>query len=369
MSTFQNNAVCPAILVGIEEIIYQNQLPDLVTPIGFAQALLDPTNRGKDTVVQNVDGGEGHPKVVRIKRKQPAASGESTTSKTCVSGVAKPYFEDTFTVNMYRQMVKHIDEATLRTFCEASSALTPVPGGMFSDNGKNIGALNIMNDLLYDLLLDMDGLRLDINADLLAAYAVHVGDFVGGSLLQQYEVYRAVDATAAPKGSVTLDGFNKFKRDMNRTTLNGQPILFGEGNLDLAMRSLNFGCCNTGGTDFGKMNGNPGMKYYTDFQAGAALGGANVAGVILPGMAQFASYSEYVGSFDKIGTMERGTMRDPKFPGITYDIRFLPNECGEYYDLFVGLHFDLYVAPINLFKSADRRANVNGTFRAEFLSA
>lgn len=363
MSITQANAVCPAILVGIEEILTKNKLADLMTPVGLTQALLDPTNRNPETVVQNVDAGAGHPKSVRIKRKQPAAAGESSTSKNCTTGSETPWLEDNFTVNQYRQKTIHVTEATVRTLCDSSSALVPVPGGSFRDNKANAGPLSVISQIVEDLLLQLDGLRLDINNDLLTSWALAYGAYQGGGTSKNFSMYRSTDTAAGFLGAPILDGFVQMRREISRTTLNGEPIIFGEGILDLAVQSLNYGCCNIAGNDFGKMAGSPGFKYYKDFQAGTALGNANAFGAFLPGMAQFASYNEYVGGFTTIGVMERGLMPDPKLPGIMYDIRFLPNECGEYYDLFVGLHFDLYTAPTNLFKTGDRRTGINGNFK------
>jgi hypothetical protein len=368
MSVSQNNAVCPAILVGLEEIITQNQLENLSTPVGFAQSLVDPLNREPNSIVQTVDAGAGHPKTVRVKRKQPAAAGESQTTKDCNPGTEKPWFEDIFTVNQYRQKTVHMTEATVRTLCDAASSLKVIPGTKMIDhaNPSNSGALSEMSQIVQDLMLELDGLRLDINRDLLNSASMHIGKWQDGTTEKSFNIYRSNDASGLPVGSPVLDGFNRFKREIKRTTLKGTPFLVGEGLFDLANSSLSYGCCNLGGTDFGQMNGNPGYKYYTDYQAGTVFANPDSMFAYLPGMMQFASYNEYVGSFGKIGVMDRGTMPDPFLPGISYDLRFLPNECGEYYDLFVELHFDLYAAPTNLFKSGDRRNGVNGVFKPTF---
>lgn len=367
MSLTQNNAVCPAILVGIEEIMNTNAPAGLITPIGAIQALFDPANRQPNTVVQTVNAELGHPKTVRIKRKQRATKDDTTTTKDCEPGTEKPYFEDVFTVNQYRQHVIHVTEATVRRLCDAYSKYVTVPVKSRDTDGTAIANKQIMREIVDELMMDFDALRLAINDDILASMALNFGTFVGGDASKTYTVRRGADAAAGGIGSPVLDGFTKMKQDLARTTFGGTPIIFGEGIFDLANEALKYGCCNSGGTNFGEMAGNPGFKYYKDFAAGAAFGDANAAGIFLPGAMQFASYNEYVADFARpIGVMSRGTMPDPKIPGLVYDMRFLPNECGEYYDLFIELYFDLYTAPTNLFKTGDRLDGVNGFFKAIF---
>jgi hypothetical protein len=213
--------------------------------------------------------------------------------------------------------------------------------------------------------IDFNAIRRAINLDILTAASTHYGKWQGGANTKSFPVYRSVDAAAGSVGSPVLDGFNRFGREIKRSTYNGKPIVVGEGIFDLAARALQWGCCNNGGTDFGKMAANSPFKYYTDTDIATGTGSEDGLFTFMPGALQFVSYNDYVGSFaSRIGTVERGTISDPFTPGLTYDMRFFPDECGEFYILELGLHFDLYAAPTNLFKTGDRLEGVNGFFKA-----
>lgn len=377
MSITQGNAVCPAILIGLEEIL-QNGVPyELVTQVGFAQSLLDPTNRSKDSVVQNVNAENGHPKSVRIKHKQRATISDTRTSKTCTPGTERPYFEEVFTVNQYRERSIQVKESTVRTLCDAASQLKAVPGAAFNTWEGNRYNLQLMAEIVMEIMMDFDALRLAINQDLLTSLALNFGAYQGGSVgaSKDFLVLRTTDTNGLGNGAPIFAGFNSFKQEMGRVGMPGIPLTFGEGKWDLALSALNYGCCNEGGIDFGKMQANAGLKYYKDFQAGTILGGADYFGAFLPGSLQFATYNDYVGGFARpIDGVERGTIPDPALPGIKYDMRVIPVACSgndvvEHYNIIIGVHFDLWAAPTNMFKSGDRLNGVNGVFKAQATGA
>jgi hypothetical protein len=128
---------------------------------------------------------------------------------------------------------------------------------------------------------------------------------------------------------------------------------------------LGYGCCNDGGFDFGKMAANAPFKFYSDYDMTTELGNANDFFAFFPKTVQMAVFNKYVGEFARpIGTMERGTLPDPFIPGLVYDVRILPNECGEYYDLYVNLDYDFWFAP-DQFQAGDRLEGVTGVFKAQ----
>jgi hypothetical protein len=371
MSISQLNAVCPAILVGLEEILKDGTPYELFTQAGLMQSLYDPMNRQPNTVVQNVGAENGHPKSVRIKHKQRSTASDTATAKDCAGGTAKSYFEEVFTVNQYRQHTINVKESDIRKLCDASSKLTPVQGAAFNTWEGNAYNLQLMSEIVMEIMMDFDGLRQAINTDLHTSLNLQFGKYVGGAGINTYNMYRINNATGLQEGAPVLSGFNKLKQDLRRTTMTGFPIVVGEGALDLAIGALEYGCCNLNGNDFGAMAKNPGFKYYTDFSIGTdSIGDANGMAIYMPGSMQFADYNEYVGGFARpIGTMERGTIPDPAIPGLKYDMRIIPNACTgstsvESYDIIIGLHFDLWVAPNTMFQSTDRLYQVNGVFKA-----
>lgn len=356
--------------MGLEEIVKDGTPYELFTQVGLLQALYDPMNRQPNTVVQNVGAENGHPKTVRIKHKQRATINDTASAKDCASGTPKTYLEETFTVNQYRQHTINVRESDIRKLCDASSKLTPVPGASFNAWEGNAYNLQLMAEIVMEIMMDFDAIRLAINKDLHTALNLQFGKYVGGSDINTFNMYRANNATGLQEGAPVLSGFNKFKQEMRRTTMTGLPIVVGEGALDLAIGALEYGCCNLNGNDFGAMAKNPGFKYYTDFTIGTdAVGSADGFAAFMPGTLQFADYNEYVGGFARpIGVVERGTIPDPAIPGLKYDMRVIPNACSgssvtESYDIIIGVHFDLWVAPNTMFQSADRLYQVNGVFK------
>jgi hypothetical protein len=374
MSIIQTNAVCPAILVGLEEVLKDGAPYQLFTQVGLLQSLFDPMNRQPNTVVQGVGAENGHPKTVRIKHKQRATPTDTTTTKDCATGTPKTYKEETFTVNSYRQHTINVKESDVRLLCDSASKLVHPEGADFRTWEGNAYSLQLMSEIVMEMAMDFDSLRQAINSDLHTALTLQYGKYQGGAGINTYNMYRANTATALQEGAPVFSGFNRLKQDMARVGFSGQPIVVGEGALDLSISSLQYGCCNLNGIDFGKMAGaNPaGFKYYKDFTIGAdSVGDGNGFAMYMPGAMQFASYNEYVGpGFNRpIGTVERGTIPDPAVPGLVYDMRIIPNACSgnsvvESYDIIIGLHFDLYVSPTNMFQTADRLNGVNGVFKA-----
>lgn len=371
MSITQLNAVCPAILVGLEELLKDGAPYNLFTPVGLLQSLYDPTNRKPNTVTQSVDAGAGHPKTVRIAHKQRATPTDTGTSKTCGTGTPKTYFEEVFTVNQYREHIINVRESDVRKLCDAHSKMLSTGANMVDLQGRAYDK-QLMAEIVMEIMMDFDSLRQAINTDLHTSLTLQYGKYVGGQDIKTFNVYRQNGTTGLSEGSPVLSGFNRLTQELSRTTLMGKPIVVGEGTLDLALTSLNYGCCNSSGTDFGKMNTDAQFQYYKDFTIGTeSIGSADGVAIYMPGSMQFASYNEYVGpGFNRpIGVVERGTIPDPAIPGLSYDIRIIPNACSgstvtESYDVIIGLHYDLYVAPTNQFQSTDRLTGVNGVFKA-----
>lgn len=371
MSIQQLNAVCPAILVGLDEVLKDGTPYELFTQAGLLQSLYDPQNRQPNTVVQNVGAENGHPKSVRVKHKQRATINDTSTTKDCATGTPKTYFEEVFTVNQYRQHTINVKESDIRKLCDASSQLKAVPGASFNAWEGNAYNLSLMSEIVMEIMMDFDALRQAINKDLHTSLILNTGKYQGGAGINTYNMYRVNNATGLQEGAPVLSGFNKFKQDMRRTTMTGLPIVVGEGALDLSLGALEYGCCNLNGNDFGAMAKSPGFKYYTDFTIGTdTVGDADGFVAYMPGSMQFADYNEYVGGFARpIGVIERGTIPDPAIPGLKYDMRIIPNACSgnsvvESYDIIIGLYFDLWTAPTNMFQSADRLNGVNGIFKA-----
>ena len=367
MAITQANSVCPAILLSYQEAHEINNIADITDPVGLTDSLFDPTNRAAvRQEVLGLDADNGHVKSVRIWRKQRQIVTDTAAVKSCpITGTEKPIFEEVITPTLYREISLKVSETAIRKLCDQYSKLVRVPGARIGDNRANAQPLAIMAEMYNELGIDFNALRRAINIDLLTAAATKFGTWKGGALSKSFPVYRSVDGAAGSIGSPIMDGFNIFMQEIRRTGFNGKPLVVGEGIFDRSNMSLQVGCCNNGGTDFGQMNESAMYKFYRDIDVTTGTGSADGLIVYMPGSLAFISYNEYVGSFaSKIGNMERGTIADPMTPGLTYDLRISPDECGEAYVLTMGLRFDLYAAPTTLFKVGDTLAGVNGVFKA-----
>lgn len=351
--------VCPAILTGLEEVT-NGAFTELITPVGFVQALVDPSNTQGVEIIQQSGGENGHVKQVRVVYKQRALPSEILTTKDCNSSVEKPRLEEIYSIAMERHHTIHVDEDTLRTLCDSHSDYKSLSARGLSQSGAAQNSLSALAEIVNDWLLDIDPMRQVINSDLLTAAVLNVGAYTDGTTSKSFDVIKASD------NAFVLTGFNQFKQWMSRVGMRGAPIIVGEGNMELAIMAAQYGCCNTQGQDIGKMATNPGFKFYKDVQLGgsSAFNNANAFLSFMPGTMQLMSYNKYVGNFARqIGTKFRGTLPDPVIPGLVYDISIQPNECGEYYDLKIDAYYDLFAAPNTVFKTGDRLAKVNGVVK------
>jgi len=365
MSIFQQNGVCPAVLASFEELAAPNNMANLKTPVGVLDALLDPTNVAGVTIEQLGAGGEGHRKSVRIMHKQRQSISDVRTAKSCDTGTEKPRFETTFDVNMNAELAIKVSEATVRRLCDAYSALVAIPAALRSSNGVAQNSLMVMREIAEEINMDLDAIRQKVDDTALEAFELNFGKYQGGATFNEYKMLKS-----ATDHSIVTAAFNKWKEDMRKIGMTGMPLVVGNGVISYAFDELGIGCCNIGGQDIGKLGSRQDAKFFYDAadmasHFGVLPDGAQPFISFFPKMAQLITYNKYVGpTFSKaIGTMERGTLPDPKLPGLRYDIRMRPNECGEYWDLWVDLDYDFYFAPQNLFKSSDRLNGVNGIFK------
>ncbi len=356
MSIAQANGVCPAILVGLDSLLGQD--PNrFATAVGGVQSTLDPENTRGVTMEQVGDGQNGHRKSVRIMHKQRAVVSDVGDSKTCTEGDERAIFEENFDVNLHSELSIKMTEAHVRALCDAYSQFQVLS----KTKGDASGQIAVMRDFAENIMMDLNAIRTDINQKFLTTYAISTGTYQGGNTSNTYPVIKSAD------NALVLTGFNVFKQDLRKINSGLVPIVFGGGNMDLAISAAEYGCCNNAGQDFGVMrNQGAGFKFYQDYEDMATyLGNANAIGAFMPKSVQFVPYNKYVGNFQtQIGIMSRGLMPDPVLPGIKYDIRLKPNECGEYYNLWVNLDYDFWFAPTNIFKSGDRLEGVNGVLKA-----
>lgn len=351
---------CPALLFAQNEVMKNNTPSELISPVGLVQALKDPSNVATAEFEQ-LGNGDGHNKTVRLVSRQPIVASAVTDAAACDAGTAVPRQEEIVTLNQHSHLALRISESEVRALCEEYSNYTRLAGARLGGGADAQTSLSVMREVYESVSLGFDAIRQNMNTKLNTAMATRVGQFIDDAVSKSYVIR---NGAGERNGAPVLDGFARMKQDIRKTTLTGAPILVGSGLWELTNTALEYGCCNDGGTDFGQMARNAGYKFYIDDTTGTALASADAAFAFMPGTAHLLSFNKNVGNFARpIGTMERGTIADPSVPGLRYDIKILPNECGEYYDVYLDIDFGLWTAPATLFGAGDARAGVNGIFK------
>jgi len=353
------------------------------TNSGLLGALLTPENLSyaSQTRLAN-DNGTGHTREVRIATKQRLTADDNPDLEMdgCEFGDEMPYLEETVTITQQSAAGFTISEAQIRLYPDLVSRLQAITGtnipaqmvmiGRNMPEGRQI--IQAIREVTFNFALSYNSLVQKMNKILLNDFVSKVGNWRGGASTKSYEVQTA-NAYASGGGSVNPAGLFKFKQDLRSQMLQGNAhTISGWGALDrvVAQDSAFFGQ-GANGVEYGSLVANANLisRYFVDENIASILGSEDKALIFMPGSANFLPYLKYVGTFGRIGTMDRFTMPVPIVPGLEVDVKILPNECDEIYEIKFGLHYELYIPEMDLFKSTDLLAGVNGTLQATFTQA
>jgi hypothetical protein len=353
------------------------------TNSGLLGALLTPENLSyaSQTRLAN-DNGTGHTREVRIATKQRLTADDNPDLEMdgCEFGDEMPYLEETVTITQQSAAGFTISEAQIRLYPDLVSRLQAITGtnipaqmvmiGRMMPEGRQI--IQAIREVTFNFALSYNSLVQKMNKILLNDFVSKVGNWRGGASTKSYEVQTA-NAYASGGGSVNPAGLFKFKQDLRSQMLQGNAhTISGWGALDrvVAQDTAFFGQ-GANGVEYGSLVANANLisRYFVDENIASILGSEDKALIFMPGSANFLPYLKYVGTFGKIGTMDRFTMPVPIVPGLEVDVKILPNECDEIYEIKFGLHYELYIPEMDLFKATDLLAGVNGTLQATFTQA
>lgn len=353
------------------------------TNSGLLGAVLTPENLSYATQTRLAnDNGTGHTREVRVATKQRLTADDNPDLEMdgCEFGDEMPYLEETVTITQQSAAGFTISEAQIRLFPDLVSRLQAITGtnipaqmvmiGRNLPEGRQI--IQAIREVTFNFSLSYNSLVQKINKVLLNDFVSKVGLWRGGASTKSYEVQTA-NAYASGGGSINPGALFRFKQDLRSQMLQGNAhTISGWGALDrvVAQNSEYFGQ-GANGVDYGSLVTNTNLisRYFVDENIADVLGSEDNALIFMPGSANFLPYLKYVGTFGKIGTMDRFTMPVPIVPGLEVDVKILPNECDEIYEIKFGLHYELYIPEMDLFKSTDLLAGVNGTFQATFSQA
>ena len=353
------------------------------TNTGILGALLTPENRSYAQQLRLAnDNGTGHIREVRVATKQrlTLADNPDLEMDGCEFGDEMPYLEETVTITQQAAAGFTISEAQIRLYPDLVTRLQTITGSNIPAQmvmiGRNLPEgrqiIQAIREITLNFSLSYDSLIQKMNVILLNDFVSKVGDWKGGSASKTYTVQTAA-AFASGNGTVDAGELFRWKQDLRQQMLMGTPhTISGFGALDriVAQNAEYFGQ-GANGVDYGSLvaNANQISRYFVDQNIADVLGSENDALIFMPGSANFLPYLQYVGSFGKIGVMDRFTMPIPTAPGLEVDVKILPVECDEIYQVKFGLHFELYIPEMELFKSSDYLSGVNGTFQAVFNQA
>lgn len=356
---------------------------DARTNTGMIGALLTPENRQHATQTRLAnDNGTGHIREVRVAAKQrlTLADNEDLEMDGCEWGSEMPYIEETVTINNQVAQSFTISEAQIRLYPDLVTRLQTITGSNIPAQMVTIGRgmpegrqiISAIREITLNLQLSMDSVVQKLNVALVNDFVTKVGKWRGGDTSKTYAV-QYPGAYASGGGSINAGELFKFKQDLRSQKLLGNAhTISGFGALDrvVAQNQQYFGQ-GANGVDYGSLvtNANMVSRYFVDQNIADILGSEDDALIFLPGSANFLPWLKYVGSFGQIGTMMRFTMPCPLVPGLELDVKILPSECDEIYQVKFGTHFELYIPEMELFKDTDYLTGVNGTFQAAFTQA
>lgn len=371
--------VQPAFLILASDDAITNAL-DARTNTGMIGALLTPENRMHATQTRLAnDNGSGHIREVRVAAKQRLTTADNVDLDIdgCEFGSEMPYIEETVTINNQVAQSFTISEAQIRLYPDLVTRLVTITGSNIPAQMVSIGRtmpegrqiIQAIREITLNLSLSMDSLVQKLNIALVNDFVTKVGKWQGGDTSKTYTVQNAA-AYASGGGSVAANDLFLWKQDLRKQAIGGNAhTISGFGALDriVAQNQQYFGQ-GANGVDYGSLVTNANMisRYFVDQNIADIIGSEDDALIFFPGSANFLPWLKYVGSFGKIGVMDRFTMPCPLVPGLELDVKILPDECDEIYQVKFGTHFELYIPEMELFKDTDDLAGVNGTYQAAF---
>lgn len=356
--------VCPAILTAQKAIIGVNDPSLKKTPVGAIQALFDPSNRSSDSVIP-VDSKNGHKKEVRVKYIQRGTEADVTdTSDLCTPGDEIDRPEQTVTVEQRSVLKIQLNEETMRTLCDGASDWKKIEAanqGVMVNDAETRKAFGMMREGVEIIQAKTDGLRRSMERKVLTSMMANVGAFSGAQAVIPVAPY-SLPVLKSTDGEKIVKGLNKWQQQITLAQVSGMPLVIALGLFNEWNTALKQGCCNAGGTDFGKMASDAMYKYYKSFLIDDVFGQDEFL-TLSPGSVQFVNFINNRGTFGQMhGMRQRGMMEELEIPGLTYDIDVMPNSCDPGWTIEILSDFDVWFQPLDAYAAGDPLVDTNGVF-------
>jgi hypothetical protein len=343
-----------ALLMTISALAGLNDPQYKVTPVGFLQMLLEHGNTAN--VVNLEELRLGYTRDIQIRYMQRGVSDDVTDVDDCDAPITAAWQTKSLGNALFSKIGIHIDDILLRKLEDA--AAQPVSMGS--------PATGVTMALYQTILTQLNGLIQKIDKNLLQSQTTAWGiNTVTGSNAPQ-----TITFTNEP--SMT-DGIVKLISDYQLNEIAGTPQLVGNGiitNYDI-LQSLKRGI------DGGGFGANP-VNVYGDVNS-VSIWGANHFGIFVPGLTSFVDYQKYVGVFSGYkGGSYFFTLPVPmilangKLTSLIFDAQLKYNDCPikdddgaiiaeRGWSLIISKNYQLFNAPNDMFRSADRLNGFNGS--------
>lgn len=311
---------------------------------GFFDAVRSEMNvaASPEAVIMDSQDGKG-PKLAQLEFWQRSTPNETYTDpeSVCEDGEEVTRLYTTRAITKYvRSKTLKFTKSEMRKLCEAPPEVRA-----------------------RVIRLQTDAMMVRINRIGIAQYLAGRGGFYNGvsgpkniTVLDESGAIRQSD----PNGQIELE------QDFANMGYDAMPLLVGAGNWDVYARLAEIGCCNAYGQDIGETAD---YTYYRDTDVDRVAASDNNLIAFYPGAVQFVSWLENKGDF---------AMRHAHFdestvvlPGEDLEVDFEMNydRCDKVYTLNMGIHFDFFLWPANMYKADDDNFGVNGAVLYKALSS
>lgn len=336
----KNYAYAPGFTMGLCEKIqsslielYGSNAPSLKrSRTGFLDALVSGVNTAGFSKVP-IDQGNGKIRQVRIKYIKRACVEETTTNPfDCTTDqTPEPYEQNVAITHFVRTQGLKFNASDMRLLCETGA-------------DYRAGQINAQ----------INALMVALDRQLITLQSATFGKNPTTGL----NTAKTYNMLIGPQKTPIYIGESDLMEDSENMESGQKPIVVGAGNLAAYVRQVGIGCCNDAGIDLSQA-GN--LNYFRDQNVESILGANHFIGMI-PGYTQLLTWNENVGEFAmEDTTFSNKTIVDP-VTGLMIDMNWTYDVCTKFWQVQLGLHYELYHIPDDAFKACDVLTGVNFTF-------
>lgn len=353
------------ILLAQKEVYREASPAYKISPMGTLGYAL---NQATPSVIsQTIDNKDGYIKDAKIRFKKRAAPGTSVTADDCSLQTEPAYYEQTIPALLKRYKGVWFDMPTIKAFTE--DALKPRQMGT--------PATQVMQEVMDEIMVQINGLMMDINADVIGAIAFGANVGNGGLLTS-----KSVNFPQNLASMVLASGMNEVTNDamLNEIDVRKASII-GSGVVNLYYLSMMQKFTENA-------SANPGMlplpKFFFD-PAAATAWGANQFALLEQDAVQFVNICQNrAGNISGAwGNSEFGTITFPvadpqgnSFRTLEFDWQAKEVDCpanqviggnsvarGRGLSFTIGCNYGVVQLPTNAYEAADRLTGVRGVTR------